>query len=197
MVKGIICPVCGLSDRVEKVSTIYLVGIGLNRQPENPAAQAELNFKLDDLSQPELSKMARQLKPPASTRKMPTRPLHPDLIVITFSLIVPLFIYQIWTSQTSSLPPVLVFLAILYGLYFWKRKAIVGRFEGRQSAQRETDERVRQGIERWMKLYYCARDDGIFEPGGTELTPASETMVYVLRGTLPNRQTGKVNEPTP
>jgi hypothetical protein len=195
MAKEICCPQCGQSDRVEKVSTVYLVGIGLNRQPVDPASQVEVKFKLADLSQTDLHSLARQLKPPASTRKLPTRPLHPDLIVITFSLIVPIFLFGIWTSQTASLLPVLGFLAVLYALYFWRRKAIVGRFEARQSAQRASDERVRQAIERWMKLYYCARDDVVFEPGKTGLAPASETMAFILREDSSDRLSSDVQRP--
>jgi len=69
------------------------------------------------------------LEAPAATKRLPSRPLHPDLIVITFSLVFPIFIYGIWTSQPPTLLPVLIFLAAVYGLYFWKRKAIVTRFE--------------------------------------------------------------------
>ena len=36
-------------------------------------------------------------------------------------------------------------------------------------------------FERWMKLYYCARDDGVFEPGSEALTPADQTPGYLLR----------------
>jgi hypothetical protein len=175
------CPVCGQVDPVEKVSTVYLVGIGLNRQVKSGAPDApEIEFSLD-MPDAELRRVARRLAPPASTRKIPTRPLHPDLIVITFSLVIPIFLYGIFTSQASSLLPVLVILTGLYGLYFWKRKGIVARFENRQATQRAADERVKFAIERWMKLYYCAQDDGVFLPGG-ELVPADQLMEYLLRG---------------
>ncbi len=182
MVENIHCPQCGQADQVEKVSTVYLVGIGLKRQPANSDMDAALvKFKLIDLSEAELRSLARRLKPPAATKRLPSRPLHPDLIVLTFSLVFPVFIYGIVVSQPPSLLPVLVFMAVVYGLYFWQRKTIVARFVNRQATERAADERVRQGIERWMKLYYCARDDGVFTPGNPELTPADQVMSALLR----------------
>ncbi len=171
--KEIQCPVCNQSDRVEKVSTIYLVGIGLKREPADPDSAA-IPFKLADLPGAQLRNLAQALKPPSSTRRIPTRPLHPDLVVITFSLMVPIFVYGILASQPPQILPVLAFLAVVYGVYFWKRKAIVNRFESRQSRQRAADELARRGIERWMKMYFCARDQGVFEPGRTELIPAEQ-----------------------
>lgn len=176
------CPQCGLSDQVEKVSTVYLVGIGLKRQPvEGEPDSAAVKFKLIDLSPAELRALARRLKPPAATKRLPSRPLHPDLIVLTFSLVFPIFIYGILVSQPPSLPPILIFLAVVYGLYFWQRKAIITRFENRQATERAADERVRRGIERWMKLYYCAHDDGVFIPGDPELVPSEDLMAALLR----------------
>jgi hypothetical protein len=182
MMKDICCPQCEQVDRVEKVSTIYLVGIGLKQQADiDDAGAAPIKFKLADLPQTELRELARRLKPPASTKRLPSRPLHPDLIVITFSLIFPIFIYEIFISQQPLLLPVLVILTAVYGLYFWQRKKIVARFENRQAEQHAADGRVRQGIERWMRLYYCAKDDGVFIPGSEELIPADQMMSALLR----------------
>jgi len=184
MAKDIRCPRCGQSDRVEKVSTIYLVGIGLNRRPVENGAQENLPFKLSGMPETELRSLARKFKPPAATRRLPSRPIHPDLVVITFSLIIPIFIYGIVTSQLPALLPILGLLALVYGLYFWKRRAIVTMFVNRQSAQRAADERVRQGIERWMKLYYCAADDGVYIPGTDEIVPIDQMSDYLMRADL-------------
>jgi hypothetical protein len=174
------CPQCEQDDQVEKVSTVYLVGIGLKRErKDNDTNSSTVAFKLD-LPEIELRRLARQLAPPASTRRLPSRPLHPDLIVLTFSLVIPIFVYGIYTSQAPVLLPVLIILTILYGFYFWKRKAIVARFDARQAVQRAADERVKFAIERWMKLYYCARDNVVFIPGG-EITPVEQFKEYLYR----------------
>jgi hypothetical protein len=182
MAQVISCPQCGHTRNVEKVSTIYLVGIGLkNQAPGNEAPVAPVKYNLVGLDEVERRNLARRLKPPASRRRLQSRPLHPDLIVITFSLIIPFFLYGIYTSQLNTLLPVLGLLAVVYGLYLWKRKAIIARFEGRQAAQRAADERVRQGIQRWMKLYYCADEDIVFTPGSTETLPA-ERITDIWQG---------------
>lgn len=172
MQREIQCPQCGQSDQVEKVSTIYLYGIGLSQSPTDSPRPA--NFKFDSFSKADLRALSRRLKPPASGKRAPTRPLHPDLVVLTFSLVTPIFLYGIYTSQKTSFLPVLAFLILLLGLYAWRRNSIVARFEKQQAARQAAQARVEQAIGRWMKLYYCARDDGVFLPGGAEITPADQ-----------------------
>jgi hypothetical protein len=109
------------------------------------------------------------------------RPIHPDMVVIALSLIAPVFLYGILTSQRSMFLPVLAVLAVFYGFYFWKRKTMIARFEAQQALRQAADQRVKRGIERWMKLYYCARDDGVFEPGSNELVPADQIAGYLNR----------------
>jgi len=109
------------------------------------------------------------------------RPIHPDMVVAALSLIAPVFLYGILTSQRSMFLPVLAILAVFYGFYFWKRKMMISRFEVQQASRLAADERVKHGIERWMKLYYCARDDGVFEPGSDELVPADLLAGYLYR----------------
>lgn len=167
------CPACGQSDQVEKVSTLYLIGIGLNRQPGVTDA-APIQPNLADLPEGEYRRLARLFKPPASTRRLPFRALHPDLVITTFSLVILFFLFNIYLSQPGNLLPILVLLGIGYASYFWKRRSILVRFETSQASQRATEQRVRQGIDRWMKLFYCARDGGVFEPGDETLLPAEE-----------------------
>ncbi len=167
------CPACGQSDQVEKVSTLYLIGIGLNRQP-GVAGAAPIQPNLADLPEGEYRRLARLLKPPASTRRLPLRALHPDLMITTFSLVILFFLFNIYISQPGNLLPILVLLGIGYAGYFWKRRSILARFEASQAAEHSAEQRVRQGIDRWMKLFYCARDGGVFEPGDETLLPAEE-----------------------
>jgi hypothetical protein len=167
------CPSCGQSDQVEKVSTLYLIGIGLNRQPD-VADAAPIQPNLADLPEGEYRRLARLFKPPASTRRLPFRSLHPDLMITTFSLVILFFLFNIYLSQPGNLLPVLILLGIGYTGYFWKRKSILLRFETSQASQRAAEQRVRQGIDRWMKLFYCARDGVVFEPGDKTPLPPEE-----------------------
>lgn len=179
MSQPISCPQCGGGGCVEKVSTIYLVGIGLNTQAvEINSSGRPVKYNLVELTEAERRNLARRLKPPASRRRIQSRPLHPDLIVITFSLLIPLFVLEIYNTQIKSFLPVLGMLGLVYGFYFWKRKAIIAGYQSRQSAQQANDELVRQGIERWMKLYYCAQDDIVFTPDSSDSLPADRISEF-------------------
>ena len=180
MSESITCPACGQSDLVEKVSTLYITGIGLNRStgqaniPSAGEAPSESSAELIGLSATDLRRLARRLKPPSSGKGTPFRTLHPDLVVLTFSLIIPIFLYGIFTSQRNLLLPALVFLAAFYGWYFWKRKAMIAKFNSQVEANRVAARRAEQSIGRWMKLYYCARDDIVFQPKTNLSFPADQ-----------------------
>ncbi len=178
MAKKVNCPVCGQSDQVEKASTLYFIGIGLDQARSQDQTSNQDSKRKPTASQRALS---RRLAPPASGKQTTMRPIHPDMVVVAFSLVAPIFLFGILRNQPAMLLPVLVILATFYGFYFWKRKTMVARFEGQQASRQAADERVKRGVERWMKLYYCARDDGVFEPGDDELVPADLITGYLYR----------------
>jgi hypothetical protein len=121
------------------------------------------------------------MAPPSSGKSAPIRPVHPDTVLIVFSFILPFFLLGILKQQPVMIIPVLLVLAGLYGLYFFKRKAILAKFEREQDNQRELQARIERGIKTWMKLYYCDRDEGIFLPGKDELVPAEQMMGFLLQ----------------
>lgn len=178
MAKKVNCPVCGQSDQVEKASTLYLIGIGLNQdQSQGQVSNPNVRSK----PTPSQRALSRRLAPPASGKQVIIRPIHPDMVVVAFSLIAPVFLYGILSSQRVMFLPVLAVLAIFYGFYFWKRKTMIARFEDQQASRQAADERVKRGVERWMKLYYCSRDDGLFVPGSDELVPVDQIAGYLNR----------------
>lgn len=193
MTQTIRCPACAQSDLVEKVSTLYITGIGLNRSASQDGSQpggtatTTLDTKMLGFSASELRLLSRRLKPPYSAKRIPFRALHPDLVVLTFSLILPVFVYGIYTSQKSTFLPALVLLAGFYGVYFWKRKAMVARYESQLKANRESNQRVERSISRWMKLYYCAREDIVFQPGTGTYVPADQMPGYIT-GQVPDAE---------
>ncbi len=178
------CPLCGASDQVEKVSTIYLEGIKggpsvyakLSTDKHPPATLAGLG----KISSQELYNLSRQLAPPSSGKSTQTRPVHPDTVVIAFSLVLPIFLIGILNQQRGFLIPSLILLACAYGLYFYKRKAVIAKFEREKTAKREEQARIEKGIKSWMKLYYCARDGGVFLPGERELIPLNQMNSFLL-----------------
>ena len=171
--RSIACPVCGLSDQVEKVSTIYLSGIADKRSPDIGRAVT--------ISRQKLRSLSRLLAPPSSGKSTPVRPVHPDTVLIVFSCVLPIFLYGIWQQQPGMLIPALLVLAGLYGLYFFKRPSIIAKFEHEQNNQRQSQARIERGIKTWMKLYYCDRDEGVFLPGQDELIPPEQVLGYLLK----------------
>ena len=181
----IICPECGLADQVEKVSSLYLVGIELQRskraapgaeEPSGPVSRAVEILLARQQAQPRVEPLRRKLAPPSSGKPTTMRPIHPDLAVLAFSLIAPVFLYGILASQPEMLLVVLALLALCYGLYFWQRRRLLGRFEAEQARQKQAALRVAQAVERWMQLYYCAREELVFDPKSGESAPVDQMM---------------------
>jgi len=169
----ITCPVCGLSDQVEKVSTIYMSGIADKRSPE--IGQATL------IPRQKLRSLSKLLAPPSSGKSVPIRPVHPDTVVIVFSCVLPFFLIGILKQQSLMIIPVVLVLAGLYGLYFFKRKAVIAKFEGEQDKQHQEQVRIERAIKTWMRLYYCDRDEGVFLPGKDELVPPEQMTSYLMQ----------------
>ncbi len=177
MANEILCPVCGQADRVGKVSTIYLTGMGVKKPDPVQFGLPEHLFP----SGAAMHAVSQKMTPPSSGKRAPTRPIHPDMAVLVFSAIAPIFLYGIYTSQPGMLLPVLGLLACFYALYIWRRPVLIARFNAEQAARNSANQRIQRGIDRWMRLYYCAREDGVFEPGSTELTPLDQMMGVLLR----------------
>ena len=77
--------------------------------------------------------------------------------------------------------PVIVLLAGFYALYFWQRRKLIARFKNEQAKQKTVEDRVKRMIAQWMKLYFCAQDDGVFEPGDGKLVPLDQMMGYLYQ----------------
>jgi hypothetical protein len=180
------CPVCDRNDQVAKVSTIYLTAIGINRLPvrnehqtkpglvidpnqvqgkENRQTNAPHGKSFTHLSAAELKQLSSKLKPPASPKQAFSRPVHPDTVILTFSLVVPFFLFGVIQSQSGMIIPMVAILIFAYALYFWKRKKIILKFNQKLAEKIAAERRIQRALERWMNLYYCARDEVIFEPG--------------------------------
>ncbi len=178
-----ICPVCGESEAVEKVSVLYLTGLGMRNRSDSrlDGETGSLLVNNHPGFRAALPTLSRKLAPPSSPRQFFMRPVHPDTAVLAFSLITPFFLYGIWSTQLHTLPAAITLLAIFYLVYLLRRKTLVARFQAELARQKAETERIQHGIERWMNLYYCARDDGVFEPGTSELVPVDLLRSHLLK----------------
>lgn len=187
MSQPMICPDCRQADQVEKVSTIYVLGVEKKwrarntRAPTDDPAPPARSALVEAMAPEALQALTRRLAPPAAKKEVPMRSIHPDLVVLTLSLVAPIFLYNIAFTQLNMLPLALAVLACFYGYYFWQRNTILARFQAQQDAQQAAAKRIQRGIQRWMKLYYCAREDGVFEPGNEALTPADQIAGYLFK----------------
>jgi hypothetical protein len=179
LVKTMRCPECGKDDQTAKVSAIYIAGIEQSKSPEGSQPGSTQDTK--GIPTGRLANLSRRLKPPSSGKQAVTRPVHPDSVILIFSLVLPIFLVGIGKSQPTALIPAVMILACFYGFYFWKRKPILAKFEREQENRKKTEEQVRTQLDRWMKLYYCARDDGIFSPEDGEITPADQIAGYLMK----------------
>ncbi len=173
-----------MADQVEKVSTVYLLGIGLKKRiaaESKKPALAAINPVYLEMPSEDLRALSRKLAPPSSVKAGFTRPIHPDVFVLTFSLILPFFLFGIYASQRNILLPMLAVLAAFAAWYIWKRKFLIARFERQQNERKDAEKRTKSGVENWLKLYYCLRDDGVFEKGSQDLTPISEVRRLLNR----------------
>ena len=182
------CPICNNSDLVDKVSKIYMSAIErkyASRSKPSPKPNDTVNsiLRIDSqLDSQGLLSLAKKLTPPSAGKSVPIRPIHPDLVVMVFSLIAPLFLYRILTTQASMMPWILLLLACFFGFYFVKRKSLIAKFEAQRLAQKSAEERIQRGIKRWMQLYYCARDDIVFNPLEAESVPVDLLNGYLIQG---------------
>lgn len=189
MPRPITCPECGQPDLVEKASTIYMRGVAEKWKgrvaSQTPASQASTAF-FAEMEPAELQKLSRRLAPPSTGKQAPTRPIHPNLAVLAFSLVSPIFLYGIYTSQPGALIPILALLAGFYATYFWKRRSILARFEAQLLKQEKARNRVNMALERWMETYYCAREDVVFllEDAPASQAPGKTAPADQLAGLL-------------
>lgn len=176
----VICPECQQSDQVAKVSTLYMEGIGLRKLPvQNKKGDSEKRFSTA-VSDQELAKLVKWLSPPSSGRSATIRPVHPDWVIAAFTAVLPVFLFGIYQSQPSGLVPVLVILVFFYGLYFLRRKVLIDRYNHEQIKRQAQTRRVEIAIQKWMNLYYCSTDRGVFFPGQDRLVPVEEMLPYLM-----------------
>jgi hypothetical protein len=159
---------------VEKVSAIYMESLSSMGRLKKAAASQDAPRRLTRLPPEEVRSLGSRLGPPASPSRVQVRPVHPDLAVAAFTAILPFFVIGIARSQRGLLLPILIFLAVIYGLYFLSRARILERFTRQQAERQAEAERYKKAIGAWMRLYYCDRDKALFFRGSLRTAPVEE-----------------------
>ena len=146
------CPQCGQVDRVQKVSAAYRGGQTVLSPPVEPLLAAT----------------------PGSLESLFT-----GCGYVWLSLMGPglLLVGLIGLSNPDNF---LFVLTAIVGLGFTLLLVADLRRRPRAMRQRVADrERWEKATNRWVQLYYCARDDGVFIPGETSFIPIDKMQAFL------------------
>jgi hypothetical protein len=168
-----ICPCCGQSDLTQKVSLIYF---------ESLAGKSIRGLK--ESARPAVSARAisRRLAPPSVGSPSVWGSLssvHPDLVAIVFAVAGLFLLYQIGIAFTAARLPGAVILFVALAIYLAIRRHLIGRYRTIRAAQDQTHQAIQEAIQRWSRLYYCARDDAVFDPSSGSCIPPEQMMDYL------------------
>jgi hypothetical protein len=180
------CPQCNLADKVYKVSLLYLESSArLNRRErENqPTLEAVLVDLLPQnnsqaFEEQVVSRLIQTFSPPQGEKRV-VRRIHPDALVGFFTLLCGFFIFQIASEQPRALPAALIILTAAGTAYLLARKSVIGIYEARKRQETEASEQVEKEVSRWMRLYFCSRDQAVFYPGEVSFAPAEQTRSFL------------------
>jgi len=157
------CPVCNRIDAVQKLSAI-VAGGQINKvgaYTTTPAAA---------------TKLAEELAPP----KVP--PYYEGcscLFLLSFVLFVIGAVgidHILWAEHTDF--PWVYPLLIVIGTYLAYR-AIMSFKRARQWAREEWKPKHQAALKKWKRLYYCARDDIVFDPDIGKYCPRDEFKAFI------------------
>lgn len=182
------CPKCGQVDMVQKVSTIYFGGItttSLSGPSVGGAVsigegQASVGGGLTTLKGGSQSLLSNRLAPPPQPSAEGT---HVTLICAAIAFLCIgslLFIRGFVNSDEESFGIITGGLAL-----FSIGIAICGiSYNAVKEGKREAKLRISQwekAMTRWNELYFCARDDGVFDPNERKFISTSQMMDYISR----------------
>jgi ABC-type multidrug transport system fused ATPase/permease subunit len=183
-----VCPQCSARKEVYQVSEIYLSGLESIKSSKplknntfdlvfgHPSQKLGRRF----VDQTTKRTLVSKFSPPSSSKQRITRSLSPDFIMFATLLLSIFMLYQIFTQQRKVfLPALLIILGVTVG-YFLTRKKIVTKFQQKQNTDAKETGQVKEAIQRWMKLYYCAQDFIVFDQKYRIPVPLQDMNLYVF-----------------
>ena len=182
--EALTCPLCHASRHIYKVSQIYLESIKVfDKNEPHPVFDEMFAMNGKDIA-PLPSRFSHEfthLFAPPSGRAELLRPIHPDLIVFVFTVIMFFFLYNIYAAQPGVVYPFLIILGAAFLGYFAFRKKLVSRYEADLAGSKTEYVSVEQAVARWMKLYYCATEGIVFDPETQSSVPLDEMKKFLMK----------------
>jgi hypothetical protein len=157
------CPECHQSDKCAKVSVLYVEASG-NRKILN-------------------------IFSPPSGKTETIRDINPDIVVIGFSIVAGIFLYNIYATQPQYFPMIAAVTGLAYVGYIVLRKKIMGKYKANIQAKKDEKDSIERAIEHWLKLVYCARDKVVFDPEENIAVPAGQMRDYLMGKYSPLEET--------
>ncbi len=157
------CPVCHSNARVFKFSQVYIASITdtANRSGADHHLLAEVFRDSDD---PAHRQAILSLFSPPPVKISLQRSVHPDLVVFLLGLAGFAFISISFLNQTWLFPFAFGGLCGLIILYLIFRQKILIRLNIPSRAAKTISQEFEGMIRRWNRLYYCAKDNCVFDP---------------------------------
>ena len=183
-----VCPQCNTSKDVYIVSEIYLSGLESIKSSNPPKDNAfDLVFghpsqKLGQrfVDQTTKRSLVSKFAPPSSSRKRISRSISPDFIMLATFFISIFMLYQIFTQQREVFVPALLIILGVGATYLLTRKRIIARFIQKQKNEARETVQIKEAIERWMNLYYCAVDFVVFDKKHRISIPLQQMNNYLI-----------------
>jgi hypothetical protein len=179
-----VCPQCGQADKAYKVSLLYQESSARishhekDHQPELDGLLSDLAADPSRASLQTLHRLMQSFAPPASENR-PSRTLSPDIVAVAFGLIMLVLVSQVAARQPENFPLAVGILFAAGLAYLLFRRPIMQHYRARISEQQETDQRLQEATSRWMRLYYCSRDQGVFDPQQNRIVPVEQIQNLV------------------
>ncbi len=160
------CPKCGKVDRVQKVSAAYRAGLSVLAPPQEPSPTDWQGI----------------LIVPGAMITIPLGGLFTCLALYALNFAFSEGAKDISSSAGSAFGFLVIVVGMLsigligMGLPIWAFRKRASEHRRQYLTEKARWERA---MPRWEGLYYCARDDGVFVPGETSLTPIGQPQTYL------------------
>ncbi len=165
----IVCPECGKDDMVQKVSAIYSDGVSTISYQQPVAIQTKSGAFYGNIDKTAVNStaLARRLAPPP----MPKEP-GPSSGCVVVSLIVGL-ITALYISISLGLEEGVLSYILFSAVAFFIPMGLLGMYY--KPALKEHKEKLMpewaKARQKWLELYYCSRNDCVFNPDTSESVP--------------------------
>jgi hypothetical protein len=183
------CPKCNKADKSYKVSLLYLEGSAyINHQKTGQSL--ELDGVIKEYMPEGVNRVAEEqfvvrlvkLLSPPSGEKQVIRLIHPDGMVGLFVIISFIMLYQAFSSQPDSLPILVILLAASFTAYLIFRRVIVSRYNQKINQGQQEVIKIEKAVSRWMRLYFCARDQGVYDPVSDQFISLETIQDFLHQG---------------